>query len=462
MSSGASLNGRMHSAFLRLLLCALPLCGACVARGSRSTTGATGPAQLPGGAVGAWDVRALGARGDGATDDSAAINSALTALPRTNRSIRFPPGVYLVSRTIVIPANVTVTGYGATLKSVNAEPYDPVLKVDHVSGVVIEGFEIDGQRWAVPSLTEFKHGVAVVSSANVTLRDLYSHDNMGDGVYVGAAKGRAPSKNVYVSNIRSEGNARQGVSITALDGGRFEKVVGRGTVGRPPEAGLDIEPGDEASVVRNLSFTDCDFLDNAGAGIMVQFRGTPTAVQSGILFKRCNSSGNRHVGVYLAYPVGVAFEDCAIAANGSWGVDWETGGRDVSFVGSVVRNNAGAGIAILPRTNQEVRNVTIRDSRILDNGQGAKAVGVNIEPVGTGTVSGVTIAAVTVAGSSHSYGLRTGSSRVSNVDIFGSTFSGALVAEVLLCDDVASRRVELSAGVDSAFAHQGCPIRTDR
>lgn len=50
-----------------------------------------------------------GAVGDGKTDDTSAIASAL-ALATTNNLIYFPPGSYMVTSTIVIPAHARITG----------------------------------------------------------------------------------------------------------------------------------------------------------------------------------------------------------------------------------------------------------------------------------------------------------------------------------------------------------------
>jgi len=62
----------------------------------------------------------FGAKGDGATDDTAAINKALHELyctqtfPSTNRRLYFPAGIYIVSNYIRVPPNATLIGEGPT------------------------------------------------------------------------------------------------------------------------------------------------------------------------------------------------------------------------------------------------------------------------------------------------------------------------------------------------------------
>ncbi|KAH7124727.1 pectate lyase superfamily protein-domain-containing protein [Dactylonectria macrodidyma] len=56
------------------------------------------------------DVKALGAKGDGVTDDTAAINSILEGGANTSSIVYFPFGIYLVTDTIRIPVGSRVIG----------------------------------------------------------------------------------------------------------------------------------------------------------------------------------------------------------------------------------------------------------------------------------------------------------------------------------------------------------------
>lgn len=64
-------------------------------------------------------VKDFGAKGDGVTDDTAAINRALYQIycrevnPQIRRGLFFPAGVYLVSESIIIPPYATLYGEGA-------------------------------------------------------------------------------------------------------------------------------------------------------------------------------------------------------------------------------------------------------------------------------------------------------------------------------------------------------------
>ena len=60
-------------------------------------------------------VKAYGAKGDGVTDDTVAIQKAIDA--NVNGAIAFPPGTYLISDTIKINQRCSLHFYGATIKA---------------------------------------------------------------------------------------------------------------------------------------------------------------------------------------------------------------------------------------------------------------------------------------------------------------------------------------------------------
>lgn len=80
---------------------------------------AAGPGGGPRPAAGAWDVTDFGARGNGVSDDTPAVQRAIDAAARRGTlasTVYLPPGRYRVTKTLVVPAacGVTVRGGGMT------------------------------------------------------------------------------------------------------------------------------------------------------------------------------------------------------------------------------------------------------------------------------------------------------------------------------------------------------------
>ncbi|MBN1342788.1 MAG: hypothetical protein JXQ73_08930 [Phycisphaerae bacterium] len=69
--------------------------------------GADAPASQPAGMI---CVRAHGAKGDGATDDTGAIQSALDAAGKTGGRVQVPPGRFLVKDSLKVPPGVALEG----------------------------------------------------------------------------------------------------------------------------------------------------------------------------------------------------------------------------------------------------------------------------------------------------------------------------------------------------------------
>lgn len=59
------------------------------------------------------NVKYHGAVGDGVTDDTVAIQTALTA--QQDGNLFFPAGTYIVTEELTVPSDITITGYDATL-----------------------------------------------------------------------------------------------------------------------------------------------------------------------------------------------------------------------------------------------------------------------------------------------------------------------------------------------------------
>lgn len=85
-----------------------------------------------------------GVTGDGQTDDTAAIQSALNAMAGTNTYLYCPPGTYIISSRISIPTKTGLIGNGDALFYATAAGFsntDPITRYTSTSSV----FDLSGQ-----------------------------------------------------------------------------------------------------------------------------------------------------------------------------------------------------------------------------------------------------------------------------------------------------------------------------
>lgn len=149
------------------------------------------------------NVQDFGAVGDGATDDTAAIQSALNAMMSyESRSLYFPQGTYAISDTLTPVVGLTSaqfvggSGYDGTrgpindslrtslkwIGSVNAAK--PMVKFDKANGVVWKGISLNCDYKAGYGLQFMSSTINSGSIKNI-IEDCSIHYSLRDGIIVG-------------------------------------------------------------------------------------------------------------------------------------------------------------------------------------------------------------------------------------------------------------------------------------
>lgn len=280
------------------------------------------------------------AKGDGITDDTAAIQAAVNAVGGTGGTVSVPDGTYLInalavasggSHGIGLKGNMTLRlSPGATLKAIpNAASSYAILFVGGVSNVNIIGGTVEGERSAhTGSGGESGMGVTILSSNHVVVEGVTAKECWGDGFYVGGTLG---CQNVTLCGVTSDHNRRQGLSITFADGVLVRNATFKNTTGTLPEAGIDIEPN-SGETVNQVQISGCTFTNNAGGGFQ---SGVPVALTG------------------LAFTTNILFDGNTVSANG---VNPIAGGTPRAIyisncdgtrvTNNTVRDNTGEGILL--------------------------------------------------------------------------------------------------------------------
>ena len=216
------------------------------------------------------NVRDKGAKGDGRTDDTAAIQAAIDEVGGTNGTVLVPDGTYLVDATaqkrLKLKSDMTLKlSAGATLKAIpaDAEKY-AVLTISQVSNIWVIGGTLEGERDQHKGKSgRWGTGINIKDANHITISGLTSKKMWGDGFYVRGGE------DVRFCSVTADANRRQGMSVIAANGLLVLNSVFKNTRGTRPGAGIDFEPNAESEEISNVRIVGSKFLDNAGAGILV-------------------------------------------------------------------------------------------------------------------------------------------------------------------------------------------------
>lgn len=159
------------------------------------------------------NVRNYGAVGNGVTDDTAAINAAITALSTNGGEVYFPPGNYLISSTLTITTN------GVTLRGSNPLGYWNGVTTIYQGGSVI-----------VKKSTMTTEAIQGNDSLNLTIKDIAivgQVGNGGDGIYIPSGQ-RTSLINVSVARCGGTGiriGPKVGAALTNANGWQLHNVT---------------------------------------------------------------------------------------------------------------------------------------------------------------------------------------------------------------------------------------------
>jgi parallel beta-helix repeat protein len=332
------------------------------------------------------DVRSTGARGDGATDDTAAFQRAIDALPDDGGTITVPAGDYLIdpTRSVQLRSRVhlQLAPDARLLAKPNAAEKSFVLEVARVSDVEISGGRIVGDRDKHLGTTgEWGHGIAIYGARRVTVRDIHISRCWGDGIGIAGKRAKktdkqataAPSQDVVLVNVVSTGNRRQALSIGHSRDVRVYDCRFSDTAGTAPQCGIDLEP-DKPHDMRRAIIENCRIDGNHGSGIQVYMRVYDVTIRG------CTIENNLRHGIFAVAAINGVIEDNQIYGNGFAGVGLNGPTRNYAVRRNRFRNNSvrrrsrskkpqGAAQSHIQRA-RNTSEITLIDNRFLDEPEG--------------------------------------------------------------------------------------------
>lgn len=304
--------------------------------------------------------------------------------------------------------------YSHSMPFTNADFAADVGSIINVSGnasVTISGLELDGNsgnialggQWGDTGYQRAGDGIYALNNGALHIEDVYTHHHGRDGLMIGYAGATAdmPAKPVTLFKVRSEYNARQGLSwvggvgLTATNC-KFNHT-GKGAFHSAPGAGIDIEA--ESAVIRKGVFINCEAGNNVGAAMVAdtgdsadvhfidsKFYGTTANAiwpnKPKFTFTRCLIAG----GAVHAYTATneedrTKFENCRFSAdetfNGIAALGSDAHIADFSNQNPIFENTTfvtNQSNRVLQATSGGVTGATYRNCTMIQNGYVGPAV----------------------------------------------------------------------------------------
>ena len=318
------------------------------------------------------NVKDFGATGDGVTDDTVAIQAAITAAGSYD-TVLFPGGsTYVISNLAVTSvSHLTLEMHGATLLQLAAVPaLTSMLDVTDVSHFALHGGTFNGNRAAQTAsrLLGENGGLHAIAMRRVTFSEVVGVDILDmytDGIIISGKTGvgTAHCTDLRIANVSIKNVARNGCSVIGGERIHFDRCSFVGAQGQDPEAGVDIEPDHSYQNVKDVTFTNCDLSGNNGSGFTAFSKA---GLMEGITLRGCSVIGNNLDGTSNG---GVVFTGSTGSTHKNHLVDncTITGNDFALWAGAVATNTCtyvSCGVTNSTLDSTEAYTVYLRDTPV--------------------------------------------------------------------------------------------------
>lgn len=162
----------------------------------------------------------FGAIGDGTTDDTAALNAAITAATSDKGVVMFPPGVYVTTSALSVPDGVSLVGAGRLASTIENQGSGNAVAVLGTVSTAKDGVHI-ADLW-VKGNASSSHGIHLEYTSErgdgvVTIDRCRVSGHGGNGIdWSNGGSANANGDGLRISNSTITGNTGRGVYVFGL------------------------------------------------------------------------------------------------------------------------------------------------------------------------------------------------------------------------------------------------------
>lgn len=313
------------------------------------------------------NVKDFGAKGDGVTDDTEAIQAAIDEASMENQLLLIPESdnVYVIKKQLVISDNTHISGYGATLYM--APEKETIRNIiwsnpdEMISNVSIEGITLKsensykGTNYHANSMISNVQGIYFQEIQHLEIKNV-SMANMYVGLKI-SQSGRQRNTDIRISNLKIDASSMP-IQISGTNGFRMVDSVLNSNDGGTKWLHSAYLRGDNS----DFYFENVEFSNASGGGIAI--------------------AGNPQ---YKNPPQNMVFKNCRIK-DSVVGVHINSGANNIS-ISDVVIEGSSLGFKMNDASELTIDGVKISNSKPNENDHG----GFSIRDVNQSTISDVTI-----------------------------------------------------------------------
>ncbi|UYO61321.1 hypothetical protein LNN31_11035 [Acetobacterium wieringae] len=317
-------------------------------------------------------VKDFGAKGDGVTNDTAAIQNAINDASSKNVTLTIPAGTYVVTSQLEVKNNTRISGYGATLYM--APQPSAVANIlwsnpaSYISNVTLEGLTLQSQNtiagadYYANSMISNVQGMFFQGISNLTIKDV-SMDSMYVGLKMGQS-GSSRNQGVTVSNLKIDKTGMP-IQISGTNNLTMTDSILNANDGGTKWLHAAYIRGDKS----NFLFRNVEFNNAPGGGIAV--------------------AGNEK---FPTPPDHIVFENCRVK-NSVVGMHINTGANNVTVKGLTI-TGSGLGFKIADANSLTISDVNISGAKPTTTDIGAFSIGNSYQA----SISNVTVDSTGMAG----------------------------------------------------------------
>jgi hypothetical protein len=357
-----------------------------------------------------FNVLDYGAKGDGVTDDYAALLRCFTAASAAKGQVWIPKGTYILSQPLDLPgSNLWIDGdTQAIIRAKTGGAFTNasdnwVFRINGFSNMVIKNIILDGNKSGNPTGRTFGLDVQG-NSDNVTCENV-SFVNCpgsvsagtlgGDGCRVGQT-GATPT-NIQFLECDFDGNVRTGIGLITGDHILVSGCTLRNTSGTNLGVGIDMEPDPSGTpVLRNIRIVGNTVYNNAGGGIGVVSTGiedmTGIVISNNTVYSNGSTSSTFGQIFINGHRQGLIISGNTITSDFNAGL-YLFASAAVQVTGNNFRGAYASDedkcIRMYSNSGGDIQNISIVGNMFSGTGQSAIFLDANL--AGTGNIDGVII-----------------------------------------------------------------------